>query len=91
MKISQQPVKRGKFSKTLQIFLEAKNEHFHEIICSDIYRQLLIFFKNKIVLGNLVSEEFQKRKLQICCCNQLFKYVEQLPVTVLFFLFRAFV
>ena len=37
------------------------------------------------MLGNLVSEEFQKSKLKIYCCNQLFKYVEQLPVTVSFF------
>ena len=38
-----------------------------------------------------MSEEFQKSKQQISCYNQLFKYVEQLPVTVLFSLFRAFV
>ena len=38
-----------------------------------------------------MSEEFQKSKLQISCGNQLFKYVEQLPTTVLFFLTWAFV
>ena len=43
------------------------------------------------MLGNLVSEEFQKSKLKISCCNQLLKYVEQLPVTLLFFLFWVFV
>ena len=35
------------------------------------------------VLGNLVPEEFRKSKLRISCCNQLFKYIEQLPVNVL--------
>ena len=37
------------------------------------------------MFGNLVPGEFQKSKLQISCFNQLFKYLEQLPVTVLFF------
>ena len=50
-----------------------------------------IKFINHIVLGNLVFEEFQKSKLRIFYCNQLFKYVEQLPVKVLFFILRAFI
>ena len=43
------------------------------------------------MLGNLVTGEFQKSELRISWCNQLFKYVEQLPVTALFFFFSAFV
>ena len=66
-----------------------QNEHFLEIIWSGIYRQLFNFFLKPCCVGKLL--EFQKSKLRVFCYNQLFKYVEQLPVTVLFFLFRAFV
>ena len=52
---------------------------------SVIYRQLFKYFLKPYYLRKFsVWRISKKQRLRIACCNQLFKYVEQLPVKVLF-------